>query len=65
MGPIRDMSTFYKHLHKKVRWGSRGVLTVRGAEIVRALPSQMKPELGPGPKSIEDQEHSANAETPV
>ena len=38
---------------------------VKGAEIVRGLPSQMKPQLGPGPKSIEDQEHSANVEAPA
>lgn len=65
MQPIRDMSTFYKYMHKKVRWGSRGVLMVRGAEIIRGLPSQKVPRLGPGPKSIEAQEHSAQAQAPV
>jgi hypothetical protein len=66
MQPIRDASTWLRMLHKKQRWSSRRptILAVRGAELVRARPSEIaKPPPTPGPKSIEDQEDSANADT--
>jgi hypothetical protein len=64
MTPIRSMTEFYRLMHRKLRQ-KRGVLLVRGAEVIRALPSEVaKPKLSPGPKSIEDQEHSAQAATP-
>lgn len=53
-------------MHRKVRWGSRGVLMVKGAEVVRAMPSQVRtPHEAQPIKSIEEQEHSSQKETPA
>lgn len=67
MQPIRDQSTWLRMLHRKQRWSSRRptILAVRGAELVRARPSEItKPPPARAPKTIEEQERSANAETP-
>jgi hypothetical protein len=66
MPQIRDTYTWLRLLHKKQRWsaGRPTILAVRGAELVRVRPSEVaKPPPAPGPKSIEEQEHSAQADT--
>ena len=67
MQKINNTYAWLRWMHKKNRWGATRpeILAVRGAELVRGRPSEVtKPEATPGPKSIEDQERSANAETP-
>ena len=44
MDPIRDMYTWTKYMRRKRRWSSRGIVQVRGAELVRAEPIQPVPE---------------------
>ena len=49
MDPIRDMYTWTKYMRRKRRWSSRGIVQVRGAELVRAEPTQPVPEQIPEP----------------
>lgn len=67
MDKIRDTYTWLKWLHKKGRWGTKHptILAVRGAELVRGRPSEVtKPPPPPAPKTVEQMEKSANAQTP-
>jgi hypothetical protein len=66
MQPIRDQSTWLRMMHRKLRWSARRptILAVRGAELVRVRPSEVaKPPPARAPKTIEEQEHSAQADT--
>jgi hypothetical protein len=66
MPQIRDTYTWLRLLHKKQRWSARRpeILAVRGAELVRGRPSEVaKPPPARAPKTIEEQEHSAQADT--
>jgi hypothetical protein len=66
MPQIRDMYTWLRLLHKKQRWSATRpeILAIRGAELVRARPSELaKPPPAPAPKTIEEQEKSAMADT--
>ena len=46
MDRIRDMSTFFKYLHKIKRWGAKKpeILQIRGAELVRERPAPPPPQ---------------------
>jgi hypothetical protein len=66
MQRINNTYAWLRWMHKKIRFSPHPtILAVRGAELVRGRPSEVtKPPPPPVPKSIEEQEHSAQAETP-
>jgi hypothetical protein len=52
MDPIRDMYTWTKYMRRKQRWGTRGVVQVQGAQLVRARPMEsVKPRVEQQPKT--------------
>jgi hypothetical protein len=68
MRKIDNMYSWVQRMRRQARWSAKRaeVLAIRGAELVRGRPSEVDfPKPPPGPKSIEDQEHSAQAESPT
>ncbi|HEY1249059.1 MAG TPA: hypothetical protein VGE97_08740 [Nitrososphaera sp.] len=45
MDRIQDMYTWNKYMRMRQRWGTRGVVQIQGAELVRAAPMKsVKPK---------------------
>jgi len=54
--PIRDMYTWTKFMRMRQRWGTRGVVQVQGAQLVRDRPTASIPEQVPEPAEAEAEE---------